>query len=643
MKEWMSLIFLLVLMMIPATAVIPSNYELERSFCEAEVDVENVLEDVEFMDPVNFYTHGTSTEFSGWQSDSERDGNYGFVELIWTHESTNNLTWNGAFSEDYIYFNRSFTWLFKDRPRNIVMNIDFGISMTGDFSISTDYSFVVLKGWLVDMYDNEASVYGSFSMTPGYYQSSREISPYAIEQDLNVEFGDTLTLYVALIPTASFQGLEGSHDGTITATIRSLDLALVNGTPVDSEDALSPVLKGKWESTRQNLIDFPSDADLHNVGDIFNDIVLGPDNSVFTVGESRSETYSIQDTVLIKWNEYCTPLWVERIGNTGSRGIAASEDAVFTAGYDERTSTHDILIVKWSLSGSIVWETTHDLGNEEIAKGIDVGSDGSVFIITEQYENWGTWNSLKSSLLKFNSDGNFMWNRTLAARYAEGIYALNSSRIYTLSSVLGDILQCWDFDGNELWNMTDVLSFDVDLAENIYTTFQFTHDVPQAGERTDMVISKYNQQRELIWNYTLGRTYSYVPVYNEHLSGSISVENDGSVVVLARLYKYASEHELIKFYRNGTLVLEKVIGNEFDRSLFYAYGHVVSSNGLTYVMVQETYRTGDYTSDSKLALYGYATGDYVPPLIPPELMNYVIVGGIAIAAIAIIVVLKKKR
>ena len=124
---------------------------------------------------------------------------------------------------------------------------------------------------------------------------------------------------------------------------------------------------------------------------------------------------------------------------------------------------------------------------------------------------------------------------------------------------------------------------------------------------------------------------------------SISVEDDGSVFLLVRLWEYAKEYELVKLHSNGTLALDRVIGNEFERNLFYASGHVVSSNGLTYVMVQETYRTGDYTSDSKLALYGYATGDYVPPLIPPELMNYVIVGGIAVAAIAIIVVLKKKR
>jgi len=630
-------------MIIPATVVIPSNYELERSFSEAEVEVENVLEDIEFLDPVDFYTHGTSTEFSGWQSDSDRDGNYGFVELIWTHEHTNNLTWNGFYSDDYIYFNRSFTWPFQDKPRNIQMNIDFGISMTGDFSISTDYNFVVLSAWMGDMYDNEVNVYGTFSMTTGYHQSSHEINPSLIEQDLNVEFGDTLSLYVGLIPTAPFQGLEGSYDGTITATIRSLDLALVNGTPVDSEDALSPAIKGQWESTRQNLIDFPTDADLHNVGDIFYDIALGPDSSIFTVGESISETYSIQDTFLIKWNEYCTPLWVERIGNTGSRGIAASEDAVFTAGYDERTPTHDVLVVKWSLSGSIVWETTYDLGSEEVAKGIDVGSDGSVFIITEQYDNWGMWNSLKSSLAKFNSDGNFMWNKTLAGRYADGICVVNNTRVYTLSSILGDVLQCWDLDGNELWNMTDISSFDVDLAGNIYTTMRFTHDIPQVGERTDMVISKYNQQRELIWNYTLGRTYSYVPVYNEYFSGSVSAENDGSVVVLARLWEYAGEYELIKFHSNGTLALDQVIGNEFERYLFNTYGHVVSSNGLTYVMVGETHRTGDYTSESNLALYGYATGDYVAPLIPPELMNYIIVGGIAVAAIAVIVVLKKKR
>ena len=639
----MSLIFLLILMIIPATAVIPSNYELERSFSEAEVDVENVLEDVEFLDDVDFYTHGTSTEFSAWQSDSDRDGNYGFVELIWTHVSTNNLTWNGYYSEDYIYFNRSFTWTYEDSPRNIVMNIDFGVSMAGDFSISSDYRFANLVAWIEDMSANEYTVYNSVLYVPDYYRSSSEISPYALEQNLDVSLGDTLALYVGLIPTDHFQGLESSYDGTISVTIRSLDLAFVKGTPVDSEDSISPALKGQWESTRQNLIDFPTDADLHNVGDIFYDIVLGPDNSVFTVGESISETYSLQDTVLIKWNEYCTPLWVERIGSTGARGIAASEDAVYTAGYDERTPTHDILIVKWSLSGSIVWETTHDLGNEEIAKGIDVGSDGSVFIITEQYENWGQWNSVKSSLVKFNSDGNFMWNRTLAARYAEGICAVNNTRIYTLSSILGDILQCWDFDGNELWNMTDISSFDVDLAGNIYTTVRLIHDVPQAGERTDMVISKYSQQRELIWNYTLGRTYSYVPIYNEYFYGSISVEDDGSVFLLVRLWEYAKEYELVKLHSNGTLALDRVIGNEFERNLFYASGHVVSSNGLTYVMVQETYRTGDYTSDSKLALYGYATGDYVPPLIPPELMNYVIVGGIAVAAIAIIVVLKKKR
>jgi len=630
-------------MIIPATAVIPSNYELERSFCEAEVDVENVLEDIEFLDDVDFYTHGTSTEFSAWQSDSDRGGNYGFVELIWTHVSTNNLTWNGYYSEDYIYFTRSFTWTYEESPRNIVMNIDFGVSMTGDFSISSDYRFANLVAWLGDMSDNEQPVYNSVLSLPDYHRSSSEISPYAMEQNLDVSVGDTLTLYVGLIPTDHFRGLESSYDGTISVTIRSLDLAIVIGTPVDSEDSLSPVQKGQWESTRQNLVDFPADANLETVGDYFNDIALGPDSSVFTVGESKSEAYSLQDTVLIKWNEYCTPLWVKRIGSTGSFGIAASEDAIFTAGYDERTPTHDILVVKWSLTGSIVWETTHDLGNEEIAEGIDVGSDGSVFIITEEYENWGQWTSLKSSLVKFNSDGNFMWNRTLAARYAEGIYAANNTRVYTLSSILGDILQCWDYDGNELWNMTGISSFDIDPTGNIYTSFQLTHDVPQAGERTDLVVSKYNQQKELLWNYTIGRTYSYVPVYNEYFAGSISVEADGSVVVLARLWDYAWEYELVKLHSNGTLALDRVIGNEFERSLFYANGHVVSSNGLTYVMVLATYRTGAYTSESNLALYGYATGDYHPPLFSPELMNYIIVGGIAIAAIAIIMIVKKRR
>ena len=139
----------------------------------------------------------------------------------------------------------------------------------------------------------------------------------------------------------------------------------------------------------------------------------------------------------------------------------------------EQYQSHELMPV-------LLWNRTLNLSDDALLYGIAVDSSGNVYV-TGNTNNGANWDYLT---LKYDTDGNELWNVTYDGGNAEGgrgVIVDSSGNVYVTGyseGVTSDMLTFkYDSSGNELWNMTydggndeQASGVIVDNSGNVYVT-----------------------------------------------------------------------------------------------------------------------------------------------------------------------------
>ena len=86
---------------------------------------------------------------------------------------------------------------------------------------------------------------------------------------------------------------------------------------------------------------------------------------------------------------------------------------IYTTGFiDEDDSDEDMIATKWTTDGDIVWQTRWGGDYSQVGIGV-AASDDSVYVVVSDFDQMGFPGYMNSSILKLDTEGNILWNKTL--------------------------------------------------------------------------------------------------------------------------------------------------------------------------------------------------------------------------------------
>ncbi len=181
-------------------------------------------------------------------------------------------------------------------------------------------------------------------------------------------------------------------------------------------------------------------------------------------------TGDIGDVVLLKYNPNGELLW-HKVCDLGegfewSYGVTVDENGyVYVTGWHDYHPNRDtsIIALKYDSDGNIIWQTTWNGAYWEFGVSVAVDESGNVYITGERNktEDW-TPKDLDLILLKFDSNGDFLWSRVWDAEETDYDYGPDlvidvSGDLYMTGrtgphwAIEGALLLKFDTSGNLLW------------------------------------------------------------------------------------------------------------------------------------------------------------------------------------------------
>ncbi|MBA7519506.1 hypothetical protein ES705_11585 [subsurface metagenome] len=251
---------------------------------------------------------------------------------------------------------------------------------------------------------------------------------------------------------------------------------------------------------------------------------------LYVGGNKNSDVPGGPDCILIKFTKSGSKVWERSWGGSDwdyCSGIAIdNSDNIYIAGGTQGFGAlgTDMFVVKYDSSGNRIWSRLWGGNSRDQCRKIDVDAIGGVYLagFTESYGEGR--NDL--CLVKFDSSGNYVWNKTWGGSSWEDCWAIKSdsyNNIYiggqTYSFGAGGydmILVKYDYQGNYLWNRTwggggndEIEDIALDSAESVYLI----------GTR----LVKFSENGVLQWNYpTGGKAISFDSWDNIYISRSNS-------------------------------------------------------------------------------------------------------------------------
>ncbi|MFW9834667.1 MAG: SBBP repeat-containing protein [Candidatus Thorarchaeota archaeon] len=647
-EQILSIIVISILLLgIPITAKDATNVIniSDSNASPAAIDIIQMLPNPNLETEPDAFVNGSSGEF---------DYSYAgqTMQLNWTHTQNTELDFhsdddsNFPSYNDFVYFTQSFDWPYEELPEDAECNVTYGVTLSGGFDTEPTgmYMFKVYI-WLIDSSGNWANVYYS---NPPYITSlqSRRI-------DLNyfdilegwggmIEDGsgiqedpeDTLTLGIGLAPTSDFVSSLGN--GSVLVEVSSEFLYVVMQTEPDPATFLTPLYNETFASTiSQVLPRFAGDAT--PLGDSLTAMTQDPDGNLYITGYTNTPYQWYQENhvitirqFLIKYNPVLNRMWLVRNNNlTRGYAITYHDGNLYTSGmfYGFDPDYYNLMLTKWTTSGQKIWEKEWGGAGDQIGIALGVHNDGSIYVLVADHNIRSEPTYQNSSLMKFDSAGNVLWNKPLPLCTLFDVpgkmWVFESNILY---SIQGTML-CMDLDGNVLWQEASYAAacddngtiYSAKPADGALALYQYDLN------GNDILLNYYELEYPNGW-------LEWLIVHN------IALTNNNELIVLIQGQMYDYSYHLLKFGLDGTLQQTWSIGNEWwplpgGRSPLVEVTHT----GLAYFSF--------VMMNWDVCIQGYAIGDYtLPPLGFTPLTLAVVGGGIAaIALIGIFVYKKKKR
>lgn len=177
-----------------------------------------------------------------------------------------------------------------------------------------------------------------------------------------------------------------------------------------------------------------------NAADYLNAITLDESGNIYATGQSWGGGTSGYDIATVKYSAAGNLDWVARFNGFGSKddnaySIRYANNAVYVIGYVRQGSTSvndDMVIIKYSLSGSIQWVQYFNSSRnyQDYAVNVDVDRNSNVYVAG--YSAYNNNSGYELHTIKYNADGAELWvkNSNRTNTYADEIAVDTSLNIY---------------------------------------------------------------------------------------------------------------------------------------------------------------------------------------------------------------------
>ena len=270
-------------------------------------------------------------------------------------------------------------------------------------------------------------------------------------------------------------------------------------------------------------------------------------NNIYVTGTTQTFGGEDYDVFVQKFTSSCNLLYTLQWGGPGNdipRGIAVDgEDNVYVAGTTNSFSNgyNQIFLIKYGPEGELLFSSQWGGVRNDYGAGLAVDPFGNVYVVGTT-TSYGTGGSSSIVLLKYDSFGNLLFQRTLGG-------PLNS------------------FGAGVA----------VDTAGYVYVT-GYSYSLGPTPGISAVVLLKYDQAGNLVFQKTWGGTL-------DDFATGIAVDLDDNIYLVGYTKTFSISPDIpsaffLKFDQNGTLILQKIWGgNRPD----YAFGVAVDNSENAYV------------------------------------------------------------
>ena len=283
--------------------------------------------------------------------------------------------------------------------------------------------------------------------------------------------------------------------------------------------------------------------------EVTNGAAVASDGSTYLAGFTNSfdPVDPLDDAFVVKFTPEGSLSWQRTFAGPAqfsidrANGVAVAPDgSVYAAGQTVGVG-NDVLLLKFSAEGSLVWQRRWDTGGQETGEGVAVASDGSVYVtgVTDSFGGFG-----HLFVLRFAPDGTLVWQRIrdvatdAAVGTGEAITVAPDGSIYaagvTPRAVVGEfdmLLLKLDAEGTPVWQRTytaaDVADARGGVAVASDGSVYVAGGIQAVTRRTavnDTFVAKFGPDGSLIWDRGYGGDQGDFP-------GGVVARADGTVLI----------------------------------------------------------------------------------------------------------------
>lgn len=215
--------------------------------------------------------------------------------------------------------------------------------------------------------------------------------------------------------------------------------------------------------------------DKYNAGGLGNNVnwanklAIDPDGSIYVTGSiSQNKLNSLTDLIIIKYSTSGNILWSKTYSGPGllddsGRDIVIDQEGfIYVAGYSSGSVTNrDMLLIKYDSNGNQIWLRTYGGNLEDLFSSIKVDSNNNVIVVGTSFVNN---NNEDSYVIKYDKNGNVLWYRNYddinhLGNYGELLLLGSNNDIYvggyeknSSGYISNYFILKYDTNGNQLWS-----------------------------------------------------------------------------------------------------------------------------------------------------------------------------------------------
>tara|TARA_Y100000004_G_scaffold153380_1_gene177049 strand:- start:4460 stop:5824 length:1365 start_codon:yes stop_codon:yes gene_type:complete len=285
-----------------------------------------------------------------------------------------------------------------------------------------------------------------------------------------------------------------------------------------------------------------------NSNDTGRGIAVDSLKNVYITGITQSAGAGSNDAFIAKFDSSGTIQWQRTLGGANSdNGFAIAVDSshnVYICGDTDTggSQNDEILVAKYSPSGTIQWQRTLGNTGNDKGRGIAVDSSHNVYVTGYARNTSSSPNRDELFLAKYNSSGTIQGHRFLGGSTSDG----DDSR---------------------------AMAIDIDSSDNVYMCG--STDVVGNGN-DDLLITKYNSSLQIQWQRTLGNS-----VKDEGYG--CAVDSLGNVYITGYTSHDVNTNRIViaKYNTSGTIQWQRTLAANLHAHEGYACA--VDGSGNVYV------------------------------------------------------------